>query len=43
MQEFQDSIVYNKLGIVRSISVRKSPLFPNSRTEKNLRKKEEIP
>jgi len=43
MQKFLDSEVLNDLGIVRSISVRKYPLFPNSRAGKNLRKMEEIP
>jgi len=38
-----DSMVLNNLGIIRTISVRKSPLFPDSRAGKNLRKKEEIP
>ena len=37
MQELTDSTVLNDLGIIRSISVRKSPLFPDSRAEKNLR------
>ena len=42
-QKFPDSAVLNDLGIVRTISVRKSPPFPNSRAEKKLRNKEEIP
>jgi len=42
MQELTDSAVLNDLGIVRSISVRKTPLFPDSKAGKNLRNKEEI-
>ena len=39
MQKSTDSAVRNDLGIVRTISVRKSPLFPNSRAGKNLQKR----
>ena len=39
MKKLPDSAVINDMGIIRSISVRKSPLFSNSRAGENLRKK----
>jgi len=39
MQKLRDSASSNELDIIRTIPVRKTPLFPYSRARKNLRKR----